>query len=464
MKLLLCFTLIIIPFINFSQWNKTYGGTGFETGYSIDQTTDGGYIITGMTESYGNGSGDVWLLKLNSVGDTVWTKTIGESITEEGLTVRQTSDDGFIITARKGSIPFDTELIKTNNVGDTLWTQTFGAAESDILSGIQETDDNGFILSGWTQSFGNMNGQADSWLVKTNNIGDTLWTKTYGGLGWEQGKAIQTNDGGFLLTSVTHSFNNSGQAWLIKTNNVGDTLWTKLYGGFWNEYISNSIQTSDNGYALIGQTNSFGNGNNDVWFIKTDINGDTLWTKTYGGSDDDFGISIDQTNDGGYIISAGTNSSGNGLVDYWLIKTNALGDTLWTRTYGGSSNDYPGECYQTADGGYIMMGYTESFGNGDHDIWLIKTDANGIASNIELFISNNLTLYPNPVADILTIEGFESLKGIAKIEVVNLNGQIVHVNSDLSTSQLDVSGLSNGTYIISVYHKGGVEKVKFVKK
>ena len=463
MKLLLCISLIIIPFLSFSQWSKTYGGIGFETGFSLQQTADGGYIMTGMTDSFGNGGGDIWLLKLDSAGDTIWTKTIGGTITEEGLTVRQTNDGGFIITSRKGSIPYNTQLIKTNNVGDTLWTRTFGGTESDILIGLEETNDYGFILSGRTQSFGDINGLADIWLIRTNSTGDTLWTKTYGGLNWDQGKSIQTNDGGFLISSVTHSFINSGQGWLLKTDNLGDTLWTKLYGGFWDEYLAQTIQTSDNGYATIGSTNSYGNGNNDVWMIKTDISGDTLWTKTFGGSDNDYGSGIDQTSDGGYVISAGTSSSGNGLVDVWLIKTNSSGDTLWTRTYGGSSNDYPGECYQTTDGGYVIMGYTESFGSGDHDLWLIKTDANGYAETKEIFLSKKLEVYPNPTSETVFIDGLGAISGVSFIEIISSSGERMNVVLDWS-EEINVSNLSSGVYFINVHHENGVETMKLVKK
>ncbi|MFT6922028.1 MAG: hypothetical protein ACJA1C_001026 [Crocinitomicaceae bacterium] len=465
MKLLFAF-ILILPQISFAQWSKTYGGVNLEYGFSIRETPDNGFIICGTTESFGNGQGDNWLIKINEFGDTLWTKTIGEATNEQGGQIRQTMDGGFILTSTVGIGPLSSRIVKTNVIGDTLWTLPFGGggAETDVLLSVEQTTDNGFLFSGYTNSYGTMNGQADMWLIKTDNFGDTLWTKTYGGLNWESGKAIQTNDGGFLISAVTYSFSNLGQEWLIKTNNTGDTLWTKIYGGIWDEYINESIQTTDNGFAILGQTNSFGNGGSDVWFIKTDQAGDTLWTKTYGGSNDEIGVSVKQTSDGGYIIGAQTKSFGNGLNDLWIIKTDAFGDTLWTSVYGGASEDYIGDCHQTSDGGYIILGSTNSMGNGSQDIWVIKTDANGIASTQETFLSKKFTIYPNPVTDIISLTEIGNAGTIKSIEIITVDGRIVSNYEGVGTKKINVSKLTSGQYFLKVIFNNEIETVKFIKR
>ena len=153
--------------------------------------------------------------------------------------------------------------------------------------------------------------------------------------------------------------------------------WEKIYGGTSDEWGFSIQQTNDGGYIITGYTNSFGNGTEDLYLIKTDNNGDSLWSKTFGATNGEEGSSVQQTNDGGYIITGSTQSFGNGGYDVWLIKTDGNGDSLWTKTYGGIDDDHGSSVQQTNDGGYIITGYTSSFGNGDIDIYIIKTDGNG---------------------------------------------------------------------------------------
>ncbi|MEK0330908.1 MAG: hypothetical protein QQN49_06680, partial [Nitrosopumilus sp.] len=177
------------------------------------------------------------------------------------------------------------------------------------------------------------------WCVPLKAEPDTLWTKTFGGSDREWGNSVeQTSDGGYIITGLTESYGTgSDDVWLIKTDALGNTLWTKTFGGSNSDYGSSVQQTSDGGYIITGYTLSYGAGSRDVWLIKTDSSGDTLWTKTFGGSSLDISSSVQQTSDGGYIITGYTGSYGAGYYDVWLIKTDSSGDTLWTKTFGGSS-------------------------------------------------------------------------------------------------------------------------------
>jgi hypothetical protein len=193
---------------------------------------------------------------------------------------------------------------------------------------------------------------------------DTLWTKTFGGSSSDVGNSIQqTMDGGYIITGYTYSFGaGMGDVWLIKTDSSGNTSWAKTFGGSNRDKGYSVKQTSDSGYILTGYTVSFSAGLEDVWLVKADANGDTQWTKTSGGIGLDIGSSVQQTTDSGYIIVGWTNSFGSGDYDFWLIKTNAYGDSLWTKTFGGIGSDVGKSVQQTIDGGYIITGYTESFG------------------------------------------------------------------------------------------------------
>ena len=361
-------------------WTKTFGGSGSDRGFSVQQTTNGGYILTGHTESYGAGSRDVWLVKMDASGDTLWTKTLGGSGYDRGFSVQQTSDWGYIITGGTQSYGAGSEdvwLIKTDGAGDTVWTKTFGGNYSDAGFSVQQTADEGYIITGATQFYGA--GSIDVWLIKTDESGDTVWTKTFGGNSYDAGFSVQqTSDEGYIITGGTQSYGAGYfDVWLIKTDGAGDTVWTKTFGGSESDRGSFVQQTSDGGYIITGFTSSYGAGSEDVWLIKTDSSGDTLWTKTFGGTGDDFGGCTQQTADGGYIIAGYTESYGAGNSDVWLIKTDASGDTIWTKIIGGSGEDMGNYVQQTTDGGYIIAGYTASYGAGSSDVWLIRLAPEG---------------------------------------------------------------------------------------
>jgi hypothetical protein len=362
------------------KWIKTYGRATFDEGNSVQQTSDGGHIIAGGTDSSRAGLGDVYLIKTNASGNTVWTRTYGGEGDDHAFSVRQTSDRGYIIAGHTGSFGagnYDVYLLKTNASGTKLWDKTYGGSKADRGRSVQQASDGGYIIAGYTESFGA--GHTDVYFVKTNASGDTLWTRTYGGKEGDQGNAVQqTSDGGYVIAGLTWS-GGAGMmdVYLIKTNASGDTLWTRTYGGSDCDQGGAVQQTKDGGYIIAGSTSSFGAGQSDFYLIKTDASGDTLWTRTYGGTDHDFGLAVQQTSDGGYVIAGHTASSGAGDNDVYLVRTNASGDTLWTRAYGGPETDEGCDVRQTSDGGYVVAGYTRPLGPGSSDVYLIKTDANG---------------------------------------------------------------------------------------
>ena len=373
MKKLITTTVLLQILISIFHWSeafaqvtfeKTYGGAIYDIGNSVEQTADGGYVIAGYTESFGAGFYDFYLIKTDFLGDTLWTKTYGGAGNDFGYSVQQTNDGEYVIagyTESFGAGLTDVYLIKSNSLGDTLWTRAYGGAVDDRGYSVQQTADGGYVIAGYTRSFGA--GSADVYLIKTNSLGNTLWTKTYGGWSGDQGYSVQqTVDGGYVIAGSTRSFGAGGNdAYLIKTDSLGDTLWTKAYGGALNDYGYSVQQTTDGGYVIAGYTYSFGAGNYDFYLIKTDSLGDTLWTRSYGGANDDWGYSVQQTADGGYVIAGYTLSFGTGLSDVYLIKTNSLGDTLWTKTYSRWHSDFCKSVQQTADGGYVIVGETKSF-------------------------------------------------------------------------------------------------------
>jgi hypothetical protein len=356
------------------EWFKTFGGSEDDSGSSVQQTSDGGFILVGTTTSFGAGGFDVWLIKTDASGNKLWEKTFGGIRDDRGHSVQQTSDGGFILLGWTESFDAreaDVWLIKTDASGNIEWDRTFGGSDRDKGSSVQQTSDGGFILVGYTESFGA--GWADVWLIKTDADGNKLWDRTFGGSGLDSGSSVQqTSDGGFILVGYTTSFGAGGfDVWLIKTDADGNKLWEKTFGGSRRDWGSSVQQTSDGGFIIVGYTTSFGAG--DVWLIKTDANGNKQWDRTFGGSDWDEGWSVQQTSDGGFIIVGWTWSFGAGGPDVWLIKTDANGNKQWDRTFGGSDWDWGFSVQQTSDGGFIIVGSTESFGAGEGDVLLIKS-------------------------------------------------------------------------------------------
>jgi len=284
-----------------------------------------------------------------------------------------------------------------------LWTNTFEGSSDDMF--VQQTTDGGYILTGSKDTLHSFGLDDQVLLIKTNSLGHLQWSKTYGGVNNEYGRHVQqTIDGGYVICGSKYSNGPlvDQDVYLIKTNTQGDTTWTKTFGGPERDKGYSVQQTSDSGYIICGYTESFGNGSNglsDVYLIKTDSLGDSIWTKTFGGIDDDKGHSVQQTNDGGYIITGSTTSPGNGDENVYLIKTNTQGDTTWTKTFGGTDEDEGRSIQQTYDGGYIICGRTES-GSTYSGVYLIKTDSQGnVTSTFNIPISSNRKL--EKVIDIL---------------------------------------------------------------
>jgi len=459
-------------------WTKTYGGIYDDIAYSVKQTSDGGYIVAGYSSSFGAGGYDVYLVKTNSGGDTLWIRTYGGINDDRGYSVQQTADGGYIVagfTKSFGAGGSDVYLIKIDANGDLLWAKTYGGGDHDVGYAVQQTTD-GYIIAGRTNSFGA--GSFDLYLIRTDTNGDTLWTKTYGGISTDGGYSVQeTADGGYIAVGYTFSYGSGlGDVYLIKTDENGAIQWTKTYGGSRTEEGYSIEKTSDGGYIITGYTGSFGAGGNDVYLIKIDSGGDTLWTRSYGGTEGDDGRSVQQTADDGYIITGRTSSFGQGSEDVYLIRTDEDGNTIWTETFGGTADDGGRFVQETSDGGYIITGYTESFGAGYRDLYLIKIKPepdieehqNQNTNTQALFIE----IFPNPFRDRVNIRcRMEDGRWNSEVRIYDATGRLVKefipptayssVPTVISWDGRDESGrkVRSGVYFLRL-EAGGYRKTK----
>lgn len=413
-------------------WTRAYGGGNVEYGYSVKQTFDGGFIAVGITKSYGNGGYDIWLLKLNADGDTIWTKTYGGPYDEAGYSVLQHPDGGYIVAGWKTNDSTDDSdiwLLKTDINGDTIWTRSYGGYHNEYGGySVQLTTDGGYIIAGKTYSFGQgVPMYSNIYLVKTDANGHTLWTKVYGQDGLVDDIAygvIQTSDGGYIICGCT-GLQTQYDIYLLKTDANGDTVWTKKYGGSGQE-VGYSIIESDGAYIVAGYTNSYGPHPSNFYLLKIDASGDTIWTKVYDGGYDEHGHSVQQTYDGGYIIAG---YSGD---DIFLVRTDADGNPLWTKTYPKADHsDVAYEVQQTTDNGYIIVGYTHYWYYGKarayEDIYLIKTEPEGGIEE-KGCSKHKKTLFkiiPNPMTSSALIECYLSKSTLIYINIYNILGQKV---------------------------------------
>jgi hypothetical protein len=431
------------------EWQNTIGGSGDDLFTSIQQTADGGYILGGYSSSNisadktenGLGVYDYWIVKTDSAGNILWQNTIGGSETDQLQSIKQTSDGGFILGGSSDSnISGDkTEnclggtdywMVKTDAMGTIQWQNTIGGSGYEYLFSIEQTTDGGYILGGYSSSnisgdkSENSIGGNDYWIVKTDSTGNVQWQNTIGGSSSDILYSInQTTDegfilGGYSLSNITgdKTENNLGgrDYWIVKTDSTGNIQWQNTIGGSSNDQLQSIKQTTDGGYILGGYSESYISGDKtensmggvDYWIVKTDSTGTIQWQNTIGGSLKDYLLSLEQSTDGGYVCVGYSESyfSGDktenilGGWDYWIVKTDGAGNIQWQNTLGGNTDDFTYSIVQTIDGGFILGGNSDSNISGDKteislgvggDYWIVKLTTNYNLINGKLYADLN---------------------------------------------------------------------------
>ncbi|MCG3164798.1 MAG: hypothetical protein POELPBGB_00557 [Bacteroidia bacterium] len=482
---------------------KTYGANELDYANSVQQTTDGGYIMVGSTESFGAGGQDVYLIKTDWVGNIVWTKTYGGPGHDEGYAVKQTTDNGYIVagytkTTLGGGGDYNVYIIKTDQAGDTLWTKIYGGVFGEWAEDIEFTSDGGYVIIGSTESYGTTGGWRNAYLIKIDSEGIAEWNSIYGGLENNSSEnnvwatsVKQTQDGGYIISGTAEPFGlDYRNPFAVKINSTGDTLWTKTYSSPLNSNYQYSavFTTSDSGFVFCGGW---------AFIIKTTASGELIWAKKYGGG----GMLTNaiQTNDYGYLLIANYSR---------LLKIDSLGNIQWAVKYdmGDIHSVQP-----TDDGGYIGVGVTYELGDTMGNIFMVKMDSiglnlcNGIPVDVlatDFFpvvgrtssnLSNGLVeysadnvidegglsqivcisdsinytvhqliIFPNPTYDIITIETDRN-SGI--YQVYNSIGQLLIQDSVPGLIfNLDLSTFSSGFYLINIIDGERVQNGKVVKQ
>jgi len=371
------------------DWSRAYGGAGTDVGLSMQRTEDGGYVIAGYTDSFGAGNSDVYLLKTDSEGGLIWNKTYGGAYSDLGYSVQETSDGGYVVAGYTRSFgnkdDTDVYLVRVDPEGNEIWSRTYGVQGATINNergySVQQTNDGGFIIAGETNS--SERGEKDLhdvYIVKTDSEGGLIWNKTYGGAYSDLGYSVQeTSDGGYIIAGETTSFGeHATDIYLIKIDSEGNEIWSRKHGDMKGYERGHSVrETSDGGYIIAGMSRPLEQKKPDFYLLKTDSDGNRLWSTSYTGPDGhlswDWGRSAMETGEGGYVIVGEAYSEVERNQDILLVKTDSLGNLLWSRTYGGADHEYGYSVLETGNGGYVIAGKTKSFGAGEYDVYVVKT-------------------------------------------------------------------------------------------
>ena len=365
----------LLPTLLFAQapdtlWTKAFGDAYRDQAFEVQQTSDGGYIMAGFLNSTQTWSYNVYLVKTDSLGNEMWSVDYGGVDDDIGYSVCETSDGGYIASGSTMSFGVGWRaafLLRLNADGDTIWTKSYGWTNAQNTAyTVRETPDGGFLLAGRTQRH--------ILLIKTDANGDTLWLRELGlNHHTHCNSADLTSDGGYLLGGMSE-FNGNNDFYLMKVDSNGDSIWALSIGGGATEDECYCIrETSDGGCIAVGGWNVFDDRRaSSAYAVRTDSNGICMWERTYGGGLNAMAHAVEQTEDGGFIITGYT--SGIDYYDVYLIRTDPNGDTLWTTTIGGIGTDWGHSITITPDNYYVIAGWTTSFGAGNRDAWLIKTE------------------------------------------------------------------------------------------
>ncbi|MCK7590765.1 T9SS type A sorting domain-containing protein [Subsaxibacter sp. CAU 1640] len=477
------------------SWERSLGGTSGEIAFSVKQTTDGGYIVAGYSLSGGgevngnNGGRDIWVVKLDANGTIVWENNYGGSAHDEAHNIEQTTDGGYILIGSSNSDDFagvdnyndfdDIVILKLDNLGQMQWGKFYGTSTTDNGYAIKQTTDGGYIATGYV----GLGSHYDAWAAKLDASGniDSNWATTiFGGPDYGTSTtprfysdgfySVDVATDGYVVCGFTQREGDSGSPqndyWILKFAFDGSIVWEAILGGDASEEAKSIVTTNDGGCIIAGYTRSdgiTGGGRlRDYWIVKLDSDGDLDWDIAYGGSQNDEAASIDQTSDNGYIVLGFSRSNDgdisgsiipNSEKDYWLVKLTEDGNLDWEKSLGGYGDD-DGFCVtQTTDGGYILAGTTTSSNididpddrSGASDYWVVKLEAETLGYESFEF-NEEVIIYPNPSNGIINIRTHLE---ITDLQLYDSLGKRVLENR-ISNNQLDVSGISAGIYYLKV--------------
>jgi len=479
------------------QWQKPTGGTMYDYSKEIENTSDGGYITIGYSEStdgdvsFNHGNGDCWIVKSNAFGIVQWEKTFGGTGYDYGYSIKQTNDGGYIATGYTESNDGDVSVnhgggdcwvIKLDNSGTLVWEKTFGGTLNDNGQSICQTTDGGYVVAGNSDSndgdVTSNHGLGDCWILKLDNAGAIQWQKAFGGSYYDYAQEIkQTNDGGFIFCGGSYSIDGditeqkgNGDCWLVKTDNAGNIVWENSFGGSNYDFLQSVEKTNDGGYILAGYSESTdgdvagAHGGGDSWIVKVNALGNVQWEKAFGSNGNDYAYCIQKRVYGGYVIAGyselnnGNVSGNHGSYDCWILELDDLGAIEMQNSYGGTGVDIAYSIRETSAGNYLIAGYSDSndgdvnANHGTGDSWVIKLTLNSVGLN-ENTSDQTITVAPNPSVGNFNFSGLEPE---STLNIYDSEGKkIFETITENEIYELNFSDTAKGIYFYVINTKNG---------
>lgn len=504
-------------------WQKTIGGSNTDFSTAFEATTDGGYILGGYSTSNisgektenSNGQIDIWIVKVDDSGNIQWQNTIGGAGDDYLISMQQTSDGGYIVGAGSDSNisgdktensrgGLDYWLLKLDASGNITWQKTYGGNQPEFDTYIVETADGGYFVGGYSDSDVNgdktdpTNGQRDFWALKLDSSGNLVWQNSIGGSLVDRPQAaFQTTDGGFIIGGFSNSpssgdktENNRGgnDYWIVKLDASGTLQWNRTFGGNDSDVFRDMIQLADGGYLVGGYSKSNisgdktenSQGDYDAWILKLDSSGNMLWQNTIGGSGIDYPRDVIQLSDGTFMVACWSNSNisgdktqnSNGGYDYWLLKLNSAGGIISQNSIGGSADESGSYILPTTDGNFAMFCSSDSNISGDKsensrgldDYWIFKTTPAILGVSQSTF-PLPISAYPNPSNGKFTINLGQSYSE-TNVTITNVLGQQVSTSNYINTQTLVVDiNAAAGLYFATLKtNDGNQATLKIVKQ
>jgi hypothetical protein len=440
-------------------WSQTYGGPGDDGGESMVLTNNGDIVIAGFKSASAYGYKDVLLMKTDTMGNEIWSRTYNLGLNDLGRALQKTQDGGFIIAGMTEVTPqiYDPFLIKTDSAGIMQWQHQYdyGLGDDDKGHAVWQTSDGGYIIAGQTWIIHGSFGNYDMYVVKTDSLGNVQWKKVYyrENEGADVALAIQQlSDGGYIIGGFTQS--SSWACYVLRTDSLGNVIWSNIYPGSWQSECYDIHSTPDGGFIFTGTESSYQT-DTDVLITKLDANGNLIWKKIYGTVDAEQGESIQRLSDGGYIV-AGMSTHGAGSYDMYIIRTNSTGDSLWSRTIGSSGDDRAFAVASPQAGSYLVTGWSWSLGQGLGDVYLLKLldQPTGINGNTTYPTSTTLSQnYPNPFNPATLIKYSISKVSNVKLIIYDILGREVKrlINNEIKSAGSYTVEFNGQNYASGIY-------------